>query len=213
MLIGIVAHTARAQQARKLKDTIGAAFISTDNGTLGCEGNHQRTWRWLAAHCTGHDFAVLLEDDAVPCKGFRHQLDAALVTAPPSAGVISLYLGRQRPPQAQHAVQDAIQRAAAADACWIMSNHLIHAVGVVIRTELLQDWVNHPDPGLPSDEALDTWIATKTRVAYAHPSLVEHADTPTLVEHRDGQPRPPGRIAWNHGTRTDWNHTTVEMYL
>jgi len=213
MLIGIVAHTARAPQARKLKDAVGAAYVSVDNGTLGCDRNHQRTWRWLAAHAADHPWAVILEDDAVPCEGFPHQLRAALAAAPPNAGVVSLYLGRQRPPQAQYAVQDAVQRAIAADACWITSGHLIHAVAVAVRTELLPSLIEYLDPELPSDEGLDDWISTTTRVAYTYPSLVDHADGPTLFAHPDGQTRPPGRIAWHHGIRTAWNHTTVEMHL
>jgi hypothetical protein len=44
-------------------ETVGAAYISIDNGTLGCEGNHRKVWQWLNDHATTK-WVVVLEDDA-----------------------------------------------------------------------------------------------------------------------------------------------------
>jgi hypothetical protein len=49
-------------------------------------------------------------------------------------------------------------------------------------------------------------------IAYALPSLVNHADDiPSLIQHRDGEPRPPGRVAWRHGTRRRWTPISVPL--
>jgi len=91
LALGIVAHTARATQAKQLARTVRADFISFDSANLlGCDGNHRAVQQHLTA--LNAPFAVILEDDAEPIGGFRAQLAAALAVAP--APIISLYLGR-----------------------------------------------------------------------------------------------------------------------
>jgi hypothetical protein len=124
---------------------------------------------------------------------------------------VSLYLGRLRPPQYQHMIQPAIDRAEASGAHWLVSRQLLHAVGVAIRGDLLDDMLSHLDDS-PIDEAINTWVNRKFyRVAYTFPSLVQHDDGPTLIQHRDGQHREPGRVAWKTGTREHWENRIVEM--
>jgi hypothetical protein len=48
-------------------------------------------------------------------------------------------------------------------------------------------------------------------VAYTVPSLVDHADGPTLVQHRDSSVREPGRVAWKTGTRRKWDSNSVPL--
>ena len=211
MLIGIVAHTARAEQVRQLKEQVGAAYVSIDNGALGCDNNHRKVWQYLADHRENHDWCIVLEDDAVPCNDFRNQLQQALTTAPLRAGIVSLYLGRQRPPQYQWAIEQAIEIADDHDASWLAAHSLIHAVGVAIRGEHVEQMLSRLTE-LPIDEAINWWAHnTTTKVFYTHPSLVDHADTDTLVEHRDGHRREPGRKAWRHGTREHWTTTQTPM--
>ena len=213
MLIGIVGHLKRAEQARALQKNTRAAFVSLDNGSMGCEANHRRVWEWLNAHKAQHDWLVVLEEDATPCTGFVEQLSQALQHAP--APIVSLYAGRERPPQYQFALERAVALAEAEDASWMTSRVLMHAVAVAIRAELVADLLtglawSH----LPIDEAINSWAAARhNRVAYAQPSPVDHADGETLIQHRDGQPRPPGRIAWRHGTRTEWTGRQVIMSI
>jgi GR25 family glycosyltransferase involved in LPS biosynthesis len=207
--IGIVAHVARTEQANKLMADTGAVFTSLDNGNLGCGGNHRKVWRHLTEHCSA-DWLVVLEDDALPVAGFTDQLRAALTTAP--APVVSLYLGRLRPTSLQHMIQPAIVRADQQNAHWLVSRQLLHAVGLAIRADIVPDMLASLDEEAPIDDAIHGWVNQRHhRVGYTWPSLVEHADGETLLRHRDGHKREPGRVAWSTGTRDRWENRTVEM--
>lgn len=207
--IGVVAHTSRGRQARELARQVCADFVSLDNGILGCDQNHKAV-QWHLAALPG-DYSVVLEDDAVPVDGFGDQLRALLEVAP--APVCSLYLGRQRPPQYQRQIADAVDRAESGDANWIMADRLFHAVGYAIRTDLLPSLLNFTT-GLPSDEHVSAWAMNRLgagQVCYCLPSIVDHADVPTVVDHPDGQPRPPGRTAWRVGARQVWSPSSVAL--
>lgn len=207
--IAIVAHTERAQQAHQLMTDVGAAYMSIDDGTLGCKRNHMKAWQWLADHpCDG--YSVVLEDDAQPCEGFTEQLTLALAKAP--ADVVSLYLGTGHPRRPQPAIAKAIQYAQHSPACWIVTNELHHAVGVAIRTNLIAEMLDYITPlNRPIDQAITSWTTRKHHnrdVAYTAPSLVDHHDGPTVViSRRRVQSKP--RKAWWHGTRDTWTtHST-----
>ncbi|ORV20950.1 hypothetical protein AWB98_01230 [Mycolicibacterium conceptionense] len=207
--VGIVAHTARFANAEALSRTTDADFVNYDTGVRGCEGNHRDALERLHRNARGAQWLVILEDDAVPVTGFRDQLDAALITAP--APIVSLYLGRSRPPQWQPRISDAIEKADANDASWILSGHLLHAVGYAVRTELAPSLLGHVTD-LPIDQSISVWARHQGhQVAYSWPSLVQHQDGPTLISHRDGQPRPPGRIAHRTGTRETWTSDSVAL--
>jgi GR25 family glycosyltransferase involved in LPS biosynthesis len=209
--IGIVAHVARGEQAHQLMSDVGAAFCAIDNGNLGCSGNHRKVWRHLAKRFAAHaDYLVVLEDDAIPCDDFPQQLEQALSAT--TAPIVSLYLGRLRPPHLQYMIEPATARADAADASFILSRHLLHAVGLAVRADLVPDMLGELDEELPIDEAIHGWANKhRYRIAYTWPSICDHADGETLLQHRDGQQREPGRIAWKHGGRDKWTHQFIEM--
>ncbi|QPX62799.1 glycosyltransferase [Mycobacterium phage Plumbus] len=192
--IGIVAHTKRAEQAHRLMETVGAAYMSIDNGTLGCESNHRKVWQHLTRHNT--DWLVVLEDDAIPCNNFRDQLDAALAVAP--SPVVSLYLGRERPRE----YQQRIAKAADTTAHWLTCRRLLHAVGIAIHAALVPNMLNNLPNGKPIDEAISAWARRQSHtIAYTWPSLVDHADEPSLTGRRGPA---TGRVAWRHGGRDWW---------
>ena len=209
--IGVVAHTARAEQAHTLMETVGAAYMSIDNGAFGCRGNHIKTWRHLSDRFAPHKtWLVVLEDDATPVDGFNEQLENALATH--TAPVVSLYLGRLRPPHFQHMIEPATKRADNHDANFIISRQMLHAVGLAIRSDLVADMLDNLNEILPIDEAIGEWVNKRRyRIAYTWPSIIDHADGDTLLQHRDGHKRQPGRIAWRCGVRSNWTDRTVEM--
>lgn len=210
--IGIVAHVTRAEQAHKLMADVGAAYLSLDNGNLGCHGNHRKTWRYLANKQAPHvDWGIVLEDDAIPCcEDFTNQLEQALAVT--TAPIVSLYLGRLRPPHLQYIIEPAVKRADEQDASWLVSRQLLHGVGLAIRSNVIADMLNNLDDELPIDEAINAWANQRRyRIAYTWPSLVDHADGETLLQHRDGHERVPGRVAWRSGKRDEWTHQQVEM--
>lgn len=207
--IAIVAHLERRHQAEQLRNQTGAHYIHWDNGKLGATQSHHNTWQTLRDHATT-PWSVVLEDDAQPVHDFTHQLDAALAAAP--APIVSLYLGRQRPPQYQTRIQTALAQAKHAGAHWITAPKLLHAVAIAIQTHLLPTLLNHQSTTLPPDERISAWARHHQHtIAYTIPSLTNHADGQTLIKHRDGQPRPPGRTAWTTGTRPHWNNKAVPL--
>lgn len=207
--IGIVGHTARRKHYERLAYTTQASHVCIDTGRLGCDQNHYRTWEHLAG--CGTRWAVVLEDDAQPVQNFRAQLTEVLHNAP--TPIISLYLGRERPPAWQPWILQATLKANRRNACFIEAKRLLHAVGVAIRTDLIPEMLyNTRDLSipLPIDEAITLWAARHRRaISYCWPSIIDHADLPTLVEHADGKPRTQPRTAWSVGTRRQWHRTLI----
>lgn len=211
-MIGIVAHTARADAAHQLMESVGAAYMSVDDGTLGCDNNHRKAWQWMANNNPG-EWSTIVEDDAKPIPNFRHHLHHALAAA--GTDIVSLYRGHRvnNPPGEQHGL-NATERADDANACWIHSHLLLHAVAVAIKTPLIDDMLKHiRTVALPIDEAITHFtVRNKLVVAYTHGSLVNHADTPTVItRHRDKLPRPPGRVAYHLGPPTEWTDKAVKL--
>lgn len=205
--IGVVGHLTRSQQAKDLARQVKADFVSIDNGVLGCDGNHAM----VQEHLTNlpSTWSVVLEDDAIPVDDFREQLTAALPMSP--SPIVSLYLGKQRPPHWQRRISTAIAKAQHDDAPWIISTYLLHAVGYAIKTELLDSLLDHTSTQ-PSDQHITGWAKRYGyTISYTAPSLVNHADLPTIVDHPDGQLRTPGRTAWMYGGRHDWTSKAVTL--
>lgn len=192
--------------AERLADSIDADLICYDDRAYGSTVNHLRTWEALQDHTT--TYAAVLEDDAVPVRNFRHQLEQAVKASPTT--ITSLYLGRLRPPQYQRRIANTLS--AAPDAHYILATHLLHAVAVAIHTDHIDPMIRYVKARthLPIDEAIGAYAQhTDQPIAYTHPSIVNHNDGPTLIAHRDRQPRTPGRTAWNVGTRHTWHATNT----
>lgn len=208
LTIGIVAHSSRASEAKALAHEVDAEFVSIDqDGILGCDDNHDHVMHHLAG--LPSTWSVVLEDDAVPVEGFYEQLEAALPLSP--TPIVSLYLGRLRPPQHQADIQAAVEAAVVEDADWIISSRLYHAVGYAIKTELLPSLLGHLS-NWPVDQHISEWAMQRGHlVSYCWPSLVDHADGETVVAHPDGQPRTPGRVAWKTGAKAQWSTQSVTL--
>lgn len=206
--LGIVTHPQRLTYAEQLQAKTNADLIITDDGR-GPGANHTRAWQELATLDT--TWTVLLEDDCLPIINFCGQLAKALTVAP--TGIVSLYLGKSRPPQHQTKIRDAVAKAHANDASWIITDKLFHAVAVAIRTDHITDMTTGLKAYLPIDEALSQRARQLGElIAYSHPSIVDHNDAlPSLTRHRDRQPRRPGRVAWTLGTRTTWTTDSVTL--
>lgn len=205
--IGVVAHTSRAPQAKALAKQVQAAFISIDNGILGCDDNHEAVQNHLAN--LPSTWSVVLEDDAQPVDDFRQQIEACLPLSP--SPIVSFYLGRKRPPQWQHRICKALAHAKTRDAHWAISTHMLHAVGYAIRTDLLPSLLSHTT-ALPVDQHIGHWGRQYGHtIAYTLGSLVDHTDLPTTVQHPDRQDRDAGRKAWTVGGHHRWTTESVTL--
>lgn len=214
-MIGVVAHQSRTRQAHALHDKVGAAYMCMDDGTLGCEANHRRAWQKLSRNPTL--WALVLEDDAVPINNFPAEAEKALQAAP--TPIVSLYRGHHvNNPECENHGLRASQRADTADAHWIVADNLLHAVAVAVHTELVPAMLDHIaelPPRFPIDEAISHYARSiNTKVCYTWPSLVDHADTESVIlkhHRRDKLPRPKGRTAYRTGTRPVWTSETVNL--
>jgi hypothetical protein len=205
--IGIVAHTSRIDQAKKLVKTVSADYISVDDGTLQCDDNHEAVLTHLAG--IPSSFSVVLEDDAQPVEDFRQQIEACLPMSP--SPIVSFYLGKKRPPHWQTRIKRALADAKTVNASWLVSTHLLHAVGYAIRTDLIPSLLDHITT-LPVDQHIGNWARQYGHlISYTNPSLVDHLDGPTIVDHPDGQPREAGRKAWAIGGRDHWTSTSTAL--
>lgn len=208
--IGIVAHTNRSSMAEDLAGQVDADYMSIDNGALGPNRNHHHVWSELVD--SKQQWVCVLEDDAQPIKDFRTQLHQALTAAP--TPVVSLYLGTGNPPQWQHRIKHATIHADKANAAWITTNRLLYGVAVCTYTSLIPAMLasierdQQISPLLPFDQAARNWAS---RIGFTWPSLVDHADTPTLINHPDGSPRTQPRRAWRVGGRDRWTQRTVAL--
>jgi hypothetical protein len=212
--IGIVADLRRREQAEQLADKVDATVLCFDDGIAGVTKNHIRTWTRLQQY--GAEWLVVLEDDAVPVDDFRYQLTQALINAP--TDIVSLYLGTGYPKAWQRFIRTALTEARKADANYLVSTHVLHGVGVAIKSSLVDDmlrmvgWMSQDQRTWPVDEQITHWARMRAhRVAYTRPSLVDHMDGESLVVHPDGEGREGKRVAHEVGSRHLWVPTTVEM--
>lgn len=213
--IAIVAHTDRREQAYKLMGDTNASHMAMDDGRFGAGQNHLLAWDWLNKRSAA-DWAIVLEDDAIPCESFHDQLEMSLAVAPSS--LVSLYLGRARPPHVQDSIASVIVDPK--DPCWLMSDMLYHHVGVAVSRQWvgqMTDGATHLIRRYPIDEAIGRWAQSRRiRISYTNPSLVDHRwDQLTVIKYRalDGTEdlverkvdKQSPRRAWRFGPRSEWD--------
>ena len=218
-VIGICGHTKRGQRAHKLAEQVNAEMVAVDLGDVGAANNHRTCWLWLRESMT--DWGVVLEDDAIPVTRFRQSLVAALGSSP--SGLVSLYMGRNRPPH----WQDSYGQALATRHHYLLAPELLHAVGYAIHRDHLDAVLEATDGTRHFNEAVSDWCrASGQQVAYTNPSLVDHdyrlpslIDTqPTRYDEnapgsvpRNFTPKGWERRAWVVGPRTEWDRTSVAV--
>jgi hypothetical protein len=194
----VMGHTARQQQARRLaRDLSCPAMFDTPELGLGEVANGNRAWA-----CARHaDWHAVLQDDALLVPGFLEALPRALAAADHS--IVSLYTGTGRP--LQRSVESAIRVADARGWAWLEHRTLLWGVAVAMPTGLAPDFLawGAGQPG-PYDERIGRFARERRiPVLYTHPSLVDHADGPTLLQHKVGPPTAPRR-AHRLGTAADY---------
>ena len=203
----VVAHEDRRARAVQLHDELSLHYptgLLLDTTGIGCERNHLDAWDSAAGNAAS-PWCMVVEDDAVLADGFFHHLGYALLYSP--APVLSLYLGRGRPVHWQVRIGNAVRF----DRPYIVTHTLLHCVAVCIRTDLVSELIEDARVAVessvhkPIDEALTEAVKNRNLpVAYTNPSLVNHADGPSVTPHRYLGPHPEPRVAWRFGVRESW---------
>lgn len=204
MKIAVVTDERRGNMGSKLADTVGADYLSVDNGSLGCSGNHLAAWKWHSDNPSA--WSVVLEDDAVPVDGFREQLASALGVAP--APIVSLYLGTGYISDSR--TKALLEKADAVGAHWIVTRgRVFHAVALAVRHEMLPSMLGTVSKRAAIDVEISRWARKHGHtVAYTNGSLVDHSDAPSLM----CRYRRPERRAWRLGGNNPWNDVTYPWY-
>ena len=199
--VGVAAHHLRRRAAWAMAlDVDAESFMVdaelSDPGSVHrrANANHDAVWSNLLA--ADRDWCVVLEDDALPVDGFRAFLPGVLASAP--APVVSLYTDGGHPGQIAVSLEAAHRDGR--EHGWWLTDRTWWGVGLAIRTELVADMLAYVagDPGQPYDQRLRAWCKRRGHdVALTNPSLVDHADGPSLVwgEKRAGIER----RAWSVG--------------
>jgi len=145
-------------------------------------------------------------------SGFLQHAAAALEHRP--GDLVSFYLGTSRPPEWQAAVDDACMRAEDAGAAWITAQALLHGVAIALPASEVPEmlaWCERPN--LPYDKRLGAywWYQMARPVFYTWPSLVDHDDGPTVVDHGDVRDSSAPRRARQVGTPLSWATPVIAL--
>lgn len=204
LYVGVVAHQKRYNMAFKLATDVKADEVFMDDGFKGEWKNHEYAWKCAAR--SGKSHAVILQDDAVPIDNFREHVIEACKQRPYSA--ISLYTGTHRPRKEE--VINAVQIAENSGASWLTADTLMWGVGVVLPCDRIEFVLEEAKKSsLPYDQRLGfVFQQFDELVYYTWPSLVDHADQPTVIK---GRPDRQGeRVAHRTGI-PDWNDKAVQI--
>lgn len=200
----VVAHPVRAHEATRLTNLLGAELFM-DSHRLGEWPNHRRALAWAADQDATH--TLIVEDDAVVPSDLIALCQQAITHRPDD--LLGLYVGRLKP--LRIAVANAVAAAEATQASWITHDWLLWGVAVIVPTATIPVLLEVCDQAsTPYDTRLGrAWARTQGRpIQFPWPSLVDHADTPSVIERRG--PRQVGRVAHRVGVPT-WIGGTVPV--
>ncbi|ENZ4140066.1 hypothetical protein ACGKG3_002929 [Enterobacter ludwigii] len=184
----VVGHHTRLGQAQRLAALLNAHLL-IDDGDHGANWNHRRAIEWAAEQSCR---VVILEDDALPVRGFRDKLTGWLARFP--GDMLSFYLGTGRPPQYQMQIAERLISADKVRSDFIMLQRLIHGVCYSIPPQSINRVLSQWDCCKPADYAVGD--AYGGAVVYPCWSLVDHADGEPVEQHPDAAPRTERRRAW-----------------
>lgn len=201
----VMGHPSRQRQANILAWALGGRLV-LDEDAAGENATGDHAW---AAHDATSAWHVVVQDDALPVPDIARQAPAALAAAP--APVVSFYLGTNYPPQTVRPCRDAIGRADAAGSAWITAPRLFWGVAVAIRSDLIADMLRRVGRSkMPYDQRISHWAERSGhQVAYTWPSLVDHADGPSLIPRLVQRMAP--RRAYRVGRPASWTTEPVRM--
>lgn len=156
-----------------------------------CQSRWDTGKRAMLAHdptCTHH---AVIQDDVLVCRDLFAGMLKALESVPAGAPVCG-YVGRVRP--YAEIVTYAAARARLTGASWLTMHTLNWGPLIIVPTAEIPDMIAHCDPlkDIPNyDRRLSRFFELERHVKiwYTWPSVVDHADGPSLVPGRIGTDR------------------------
>lgn len=216
--VAIMAHPDRKKQVDHVQSAIGRVPVVWDEKQDRWDTG-RRSMLAFDPGCTHH---LVIQDDTLPCRDLIPGLEHALMYCPPDVPVC-LYIGRRRPEY--NSVSSVCAVAERIGASWVTMHTLNWGPGVVVPTDAIKEMIQFCDPLREIknyDRRLSRYweLSVHSRVWYTWPSLVDHADGPSLVRGRLGTDRRKGhtsRVAWRYaGERTSaldlcWTNPVADM--
>jgi len=180
--VAVMAHPRRAAMVEDLLASIGGHVeVAWDQENREWETGR----RALLAYDPSAEWHVVVQDDAIVCGDFRASV-AHLAARHTESEVIGLYLGAVRPYGA--AVERAVTAAERAGASWVLSERLMWGVGTAFPVAALDALVHAADRARPAEYDFRLSVAmrvTGMTARYSLPSLVDHRQGPSILNHPD----------------------------
>ncbi len=187
--VAMMAHPKRAAMVEQI-----LARLDRDDVTVVWD---ERDSRWdtgkraMLAYDPGCTHHAVIQDDVLVCRDLFGGLAEGLAWVPDDVPVCG-YVGRVRP--YAELVTWAATRARVAGASWLTMHTLNWGPLVVVPTRLIDEMIAHCDKlrDVPNyDRRLSRYFELVRGVPtwYTWPSLVDHADGPSLVKGRAGVDR------------------------
>lgn len=168
--------------------------------------NGKRAWE---AHDPGADYHLVIQDDAIVCEDLLAGLEEALDVLGPE-GLVSAYTGTGRPDQ--YNVRRGLRHAAEKGHSWMPTKSLCWGVAIIAPTPTIGDmlrWCSHSSKSrMNYDMRVGRYYRDVLgwRTWYTVPSLVDHAEGPSLVGH-DGTKRVAHQFHTGSALDVDWTRT------
>lgn len=192
----VMAHPARADLVADMLGRLDVEpTVMWDEQEGPPSSDKERRWAVGRAAWTCYDpeadWHIVLQDDALPSFDVGAAMTKALDHIPGPGG-LSLYLGTRRPSPGR--VMRMIQQSEEAATSWMRMQSLNWGVAIGLPTQLIFEMCEFGDRYTmwTYDTRVGQYLirVAKLPTYYTWPSLVDHRDVPSLLNHG------PGRVAW-----------------
>ena len=177
LAIVIMAHPERQAMAKALSQELQAPI---------CYDRINNLWdtcrrAWLSQVSVGADYTLVLQDDAIACKGFRKKA-LAIINAQDKEYMTAFYAGGMARTRVNQALRDGMP--------YFLSGMIFNEVALCIPTKYIEEMVKFcDDREAKNDHFIQQWAHLKRlKVFYPVPSLIDHrTDTPSIYRRNYGR--------------------------